>query len=300
MRETADKSPFKIGAVLNAPNTLLEGAIYTFTEKKNDPEGSQLITLKLENGKLTQATNQNGEIITTTDPTKTKNYAVNGIDTGFESAVENYFEKNGNPTELTLRHNPTHGPLGDLMESGLGKIADWTGLENTIAMNRIVAEDMFDRRNIDSATNLFHSQGTIIGKGAMEAYADANQINQTQQFVAVGPAVLEGDWISAVNNLNLNTDRNSKEYLNFAYTHDPKDPVRYLTVPSNAINQAAALFGQKDFNSPIYIPNLFEIPVGLWNLQNMNKHSITNSDYSKFLQPSSEQSSQNPSTAPPR
>ncbi|NCA28968.1 MAG: hypothetical protein EBS92_06855, partial [Proteobacteria bacterium] len=170
------------------------------------------------------------------------------------------------------------------------------------------------------ATNLFHSQGTIIGKGAMEAYADGymkpiqltnpitgeitttytNQINQTQQFVAVGPAVLEGDWISAVNNLNLNTDRNSKEYLNFAYTHDPKDPVRYLTVPSNAINQAAALFGQKDFNSPIYIPNLFEIPVGLWNLQNMNKHSITNSDYSKFLQPSSEQSSQNPSTAPPR
>jgi major membrane immunogen (membrane-anchored lipoprotein) len=144
MREAADKSPFKIGAILNAPNTLLEGAIYTFTEKKNDPEGSQFITLKIEDGKLTKATNENGEVITTTDPTKTKNYAVNGIDTGFESAVENYFEKNGNPTELTLRHNPTHGPLGDLVESGLGKIADWTGLENTIAMNRMVAEDMLD------------------------------------------------------------------------------------------------------------------------------------------------------------
>ncbi len=58
MRQEADKSPFKIGAILNAPNTLLEGAIYTFTEKKNDPEGSQLITLKIEDGKLTQATNR--------------------------------------------------------------------------------------------------------------------------------------------------------------------------------------------------------------------------------------------------
>ena len=166
-------------------------------------------------------------------------------------------------------------------------------------MNRIAKEDMLDRKDIPNAVNLYHSQGTIIAKGAMQIYANENgsdnQINQTQKFVAVGPAVLKSDWENSIGDLGLDISANA------LYRHDNQDPVRYLSAPSNAINQIVGLFGQKNFNSPVYAPNLFEIPIGLSNAYfNMDKHSVTNPTYSMLLQSSSKQNSQNLSTAPPR
>lgn len=97
--------------------------------------------------------------------------------------------------------------------------------------------------------------------------------------------MLKGDWENAVANFGLDIRTSAP------YKHDDEDPVRYLTAPSNAISQSAGTITGNQINSPIYIPNLAEIPIGLWNLQNMNKHSVTNPVYSQFLQPNSEQNS---------
>ena len=208
------------------------------------------------------------------------------------------------------------------MESGLGKIAHWIGQDNAIAMNRIAAEDMLDRKDIQGAVNLYHSQATIIGEGAMQIYANdymkpiqltnpitgettttyTNQINPTQQFVAVGPAVLKEDWKDGVGGLGLNVTKNpnNSNSLNYDYRHDDQDSVRYFAAPSNAVNQVASLVGFKNFNSPIYIPNLITDPlVGLWNLPNIGKHSVTNTLYFEPIN-KAQGTIQNPSTAPPK
>ena len=83
--------------------------------------------------------------------------------------------------------------------------------------------------------------------------------------------------------------------------HDAQDPIRYLTSPSNAVNQVANLFGASNFNSQVYIPNLFDIPVGIWNATfHMDKHDLTNPIYSESLKNSAVSISSNPSTAPPK
>ena len=221
-----------------------------------------------------------GEIIEVDRADLTKNYAVNGIQTDLSKVVENYLNQN---PELTVRHNPTHGFVGDLIESGLGKLASALYVPEVIAMNRYVEGDVFERRDITNAVNLFHSQGTIIGEGAMQLYASSygseNQIDNTQRFVAVGPAVSEVDWRGAVAGLQLNPKDNSD------YRHDQFDPVRYLTAPSNTINQVANLLGKKDFNSPVYIPNLLEIPIGIYHsILHMENHDVKNPYYQAPLQ----------------
>lgn len=290
------------------PNTLLEGAIYTFAEEKNTEGGSRLRITNTETG----------EVIFTDDATAKKYYALNGINNTSQDIIDGYFtNKDGTrPTEIVERENPTHGPLGDLVESGLGKIFHWVGADDAIAMNRIAKDDIHDRKDMKDAVNLYHSQGTIIGKSAMSLYAKdymnpiqhtdpttgqtittyTNQIDQTQKFVAVGPAVLREDWYKTVKILGGDELRKNSDWQ-----HDPKDPVLYLTAPSNTINQTVNLFkSDKNFESPIYIPNLAEIPLGLWNTQHMDKHSVTNPIYSEYLKSSSEKNPQSPSTAPPK
>ena len=252
-----------------------------------------------------------GEIVEVDKADLTQNYAVNGIKTDLNKIVQNYL--NNNP-ELTVRYNPTHGMVGDLLESALGKITTALHVPEVIAMNRYVVDDLHQRKDLIAdengikPINLFHSQGAIIGLGAMQLYGSkymtpivtyqaptegddnwasqggtqaltyANQINQAQRFVAVGPAVLEDDWRGSVKN-SLNLDPK----LNTAWKHDPQDPVLYLSAPSNAINQVANLLGKPNFNSPIYIPNLTEIPMGIYHgILHMESHDVTNPFYQEI------------------
>jgi adhesin HecA-like repeat protein len=291
IREEANKSPLKIGAILNTPNTLLEGAIYTFSEEKDVEGGAQLRIKNLETGKI--------EIIT--DPALAKIYAMNGINNNVQDIIDSYLKETEAET-IVERENPTHGPLGDLVESGLGKIFDWVGLEDVIAMNRIAREDMHARKDIENAINLYHSQGTIIAKGAMQAYSDSylnshmavsgnnsgidvtytNQINPSQKFVAVGPAVSESDWYSTVKALGGNKLRKKADW-----SHDVRDPVRYLASPSNLTQDAANLINP-NIKSPIYVPNLWDTVLGIYHLKDMNNHSVTNDMYQKFIDPTIE------------
>ena len=242
----------------------------------------QLAHTFVENDSKLYFTNtKTGEAVEVDRADLTKNYAVNGIQTDLTKITENYLNKN---PELTVRHNPTHGMVGDLLESGLGKLTDLIGLENAIAMNRYVAEDMNQRKDLTATidpvtgnrivpTNLFHSQGTIIGKSAMDLYAKtyandkSNQIDNSQRMVAVGPAVLKEDWGGAVKGLELSFDKQND------YRHDPLDPVRYATAPSNVVNQVANLSGKENYNSSIYIPNpidpIYAVGLGLADGLNM-------------------------------
>ncbi len=215
--KSLDSLPYGIGALSQQITSPATGLIYTFYE---------------DDSKL-YLTNQEGDKIETLRSDLTKYYNVNGIMTSEEKAELNYLVKTKNK-DLTIRHNPTHGFIGDLIESGLGKIATATGTDNLIAMHRIVANDLYQRRNVDQGVNTFHSQGTIIGAGAMNLYEDKymqpiitynppkagdtdwstkvgtktitynNQINPTQIFNAIGPAVTENTWSDGVKELNLN------------------------------------------------------------------------------------------------
>ena len=163
-REFAEDKLGITGTVLTTPTSAIEGTIFTFLEEKNTEEGSRLRLVNLKTG----------EVEFTNDAAARQFYALNGISNTPQDIVDSYFaNKDGTrPTTLVERENPTHGAFGDLIESGLGKMADWVGLENTIAMNRIAKEDNYDRRNLTGAVNLYLSQGTIIEKGSMQAYSD--------------------------------------------------------------------------------------------------------------------------------
>ena len=54
------------------------------------------------------------------------------------------------------------------IKSGIMKIFNMTGLDDMVAMNRLVANDLEMRKNNKDAKNIFHSQGTIIGTGAFD------------------------------------------------------------------------------------------------------------------------------------
>ena len=290
MRTAGENSPLGIGAILNTPNTLLEGAIYTFSEKKEDAP-------------LVKATYDPNDpwaykLTTITDPAEGKNYVVNGVNTS--QNLDGYFLSKDQSSDLIARYNPTHGLFGDVVESGLTKIFNAAGNPEAIAMNRIVTEDMYGRRNIPGATNTFVSEGTIFGIGAMQLYSKTFQrgvdlngnavsgstaIDSSQRFVAVAPAVMEGDWRGAVENkLNLDPEANA------VWKQDPLDSIRHLTAPNNLINDTAKLFG-RNINSPIYIPNPLStstgIGLGTYDLLNgggiNNPHSISNPLYSKYL-----------------
>ena len=232
------------------------------------------------------------------DVSTTRGYALNGIKTDLATGFTNYNLRND---EVTYRYNPTHGIFGDLMESGIGKIADWFGAENVVEMNNIAAQDIQDRRNVLNAVNLYHSQGTIIGNSAMQIYAEtfqqgidlngnllknadgslagAQTINNTQKFYAVGPAVLEVDWNISVTGLTgLTLEKNVK------YDHDNLDSVRYLTAPSNLVKDIGYIVTLgKNINSPIYLPNPISTVAGVLALPLIEHHDVKNPLYSASL-----------------
>ena len=248
-------TPWKLGYALSAPISLVEGTIFTFFET-NGVNGSQAYRV-----------DEYGHVFATNDLTKTKFYNVNGIMTPEEVAKMNYINKSEND-DLTIRHNPSHGFFGDLVESGIGKATNLIGASELVAMNNIVADDLYQRRDIFDSINTFHSQGTIIGTGAIQLYGESyqyyNPINPNQIFNAVGPAVLEEDWRSVIKS-NLNIKK-----INIGYEHNDKDPVRYLTAPSNLLG----------YQSSVYIPNPIDFAKGILNINNISSHhSVTNDKY---------------------
>ncbi len=252
--------PLGIGYALTTPISLVEGTIFTFFES-NDVNGSQSYRV-----------NNQGQIVATNDVSQTKFYNVNGIMTPEEVAKMNYLNKSKNEN-LTIRHNPSHGFLGDLVESGIGKATNLIGVPELVAMNNIVADDLYQRSHIEGGINTFHSQGTIIGTGAAKIYGkyyqENNPISKTQIFNAVGPAVLEEDWRSVIkDNLNIRDGEG-----NIGYKHNDKDPVRYLAAPSNLLGS----------ESPVYILNPIDIVRGVVNSLNMKYHDVTDKNYIQYF-----------------
>jgi hypothetical protein len=116
-----------------------------------------------------------------------------------------------------------------------------------------------------------------------------SQINSRQINVAVGPARNEGEWRSSVEG-HLGLDYK----LGAIYVHDKDDPVRYGTAPDNLLN-----------SNQYYIPNPMDTLRALYligsdgvniasggtlydaigkDVSNIEKHSITNEKYSRFLE----------------
>ncbi len=187
-----------------------------------------------------------------------------------DTAIVNYLLQEGRD-DLVLRHNPTSGFFGDLIESGLGKTLGRI-VPETSAMAVLVAGDYYQRGGIYDAFNTAHSQGSIITDNAITLYNntyaqgfDLNnnrlprwydpQINQTQTVNAVGPAVSEGRWKELTYSLGKDIKGKSK------FEHKEHDSILPLTSSLNPI----------------------EIAKGLVNLVNIQDHDVKNYEYSYYL-----------------
>lgn len=89
-----------------------------------------------------------------------------------------------------IRDNPTHGFLGDIVKSAFTTIFSSMGREDSIGMNRLVARDIYNRRNIANSVNIFLPEDVKIGYYAIKLYQNKykndleDKIN-TQTFVAI-------------------------------------------------------------------------------------------------------------------
>jgi len=175
-----------------------------------------------------------------------KNYYANGIN-NVEDDLDRYSIDN---PDTVIRYNPTSGVTGDVIECALGKLFNWNGLTAQLgSMNRIVANDLIIRQDNQDSINKFHSQGTIIGTGAMSILSwKGIELDDSQTMKAVGPAVYETMWDYKADQIANNVQ----------YIHDENDGVRNVTAP----------------RSPVYVF------AGLWDLiTNMDKHNVSNPKY---------------------
>jgi len=277
VRTLAEDNLGVIGTVLTQPVSAVEGTLFAFLEQKDKPGGAQLYFAKYtDEWSLTLAN--------TTDPTVRKNYLGDGMLVE-ESWLSSRFGSQLQGKEMVVRQNPSHGFLGDLIESGLQKTANEVGIPSVIAMNRITLEDTHARRNIVNAINNFYSQGTLSGEGAMMMYADKylsaasgnlaeNQINNTQKFVALAPATTKASWISNVENIGLNTNIEEGN-LNYGYSLDDRDPVQKLTNFSNPVNMARGIYLVVQDVGNLLMGNTYDL--------NFNHHNLSNPFYKKSL-----------------
>ena len=162
---------------------------------------------------------KDGNEVSAEDLTKTQTYIVNGILNSRQDA-ENTSK---NYENVIVRYNPSYGFAGDLFEAAMGKL--FGGFETTagwVSLNQTVAGDLEARKDMNNANNIFHSQGTIIGRGA-GTILNGNRIsvNNNQSFIAVGPAVSMEDWYKT---WILKAPR-----TNIDYNYNIGDPVRFLT-----------------------------------------------------------------------
>ena len=277
VRTLAEDNLGVIGTVLTQPVSAVEGTLFAFLEQKDKPGGAQLYFAKYtDEWSLTLAN--------TTDPTVRKNYLGDGMLVE-ESWLSSRFGSQLQGKEMIVRQNPSHGFLGDLIESGLQKTANEVGIPSVIAINRITLEDTHARRNIVNATNIFYSQGTLSGEGAMMMYVDKylsassgnlaeNQINNTQKFVALAPATTEESWIANVKSLGLNVENKNKDF-NFIYKHDQRDPVQYLTNFSSLTQVGHGIY--------LVAQDVGNLLTGNFNDLNFDHHNLNNPVYKKHL-----------------
>ena len=161
---------------------------------------------------------KDGKEVSTEDLTRTQTYIVNGIMNSRQDA-ENTSK---NYENVIVRYNPSYGIAGDLFEAAMGKL--FGGFETTagwVALNQTVAGDLETRKDMNNANNIFHSQGTIIGRGA-GTIIDKNdvEINSSQSFIAVGPAVSMKDWYSTYNGYDTGYDYISGDIVRIFTTLD--------------------------------------------------------------------------------
>ena len=252
--ELIGSAPIVGGLIRNTVTSPVEGLIDYFYE--ND---SKLYTK-----------DKNSNIVEVAKANLKSNYAINGIMVDQETAFANYLEGPGKD-DLVLRHNPTSGFLGDLIESALDKTLGRIFPE-TSAMARLEATDYYYRGNIPDASNTAHSQGTIITDNAVRLFNDTyalgfdldgnrlpkwydSTINQTQSVNAVGPAVSEVGWRNSVTmSLGL-------EDKNINFEHKEHDSVLNLTSSFNPIT----------------------IAKGLLDLIHISDHDVRNYEYSYYL-----------------
>ncbi|MDR0675856.1 MAG: hemagglutinin repeat-containing protein, partial [Elusimicrobiota bacterium] len=161
----------------------------------------------------------------TDDAKSAKDYYVNGIMNKREDVDVVSTEK-----DAVVRYNPTSGFLGDLLESGLGKIFNGNGITAYLgSMNRIVAGDLAQRSDMEGVNNSFHSQGTIIGVGAMNILSSQGvTLDSSQIMWAVGPAVAKSTWENTANEVLVDG--------NIRYYQTPGDYVRIVTTPTEILS----------------------------------------------------------------
>ena len=226
---------------------------------------------------------RNGNIVSATSAT---NYLVNGVMNDKEGVMATLNEKG---VDAVVRHNPTSGALGDLIESGLGKTLGRV-LPGTNKVATLVAGDLYERKDMIDVNNVFHSQGSIIGDNAMRYYNDIYDVNgsgtihDTQRFIAVGPAVGKNIWHNTTSsNIDRKKDRTS------LYVLDPRDPVEFLTSPGNLLNDVTNPIQQKLFGSqnnlPYILPNPVDTAKGIYKgVTSPSAHIMTNELYLKYIQ----------------
>jgi len=103
---------------------------------------------------------------------KDERIGVNGILNDMDLAAKNIAEQTGglnNDEGGVLGYNPTHGALGDLLESGFDKLFDSFGVRSGTArdVNRFL-EQVSQERGIESLTVAGHSQGGLLLKRGLE------------------------------------------------------------------------------------------------------------------------------------
>lgn len=249
-RETLEKIP-GTGLIVSQPFSVVEGFFDYFVE--NDSY------ILIDGKKIYNPTEEQIR--------QAKNYYVNGINND-----EKYIEAHSKDhPDQVVRYNPTSGVSGDLVESTLGKLFNWNGLTAQLgSMNRVIANDLTIRKDFRITENKFHSQGTIIGTGALNILNWNNvELDRTQIIRAVGPAVYETEWNKSASKVTIPTTFViSKDsplgksgdvlYKNIKYDHDDQDGVRDVISPRTHVH-------------------LFK---GIYNLiTNMNKHNVSNPKY---------------------
>lgn len=140
------------------------------------------------------------------------------------------------------------------IKSGIMKVFNTIGLDDMIAMNRLVAKDLEMRKDNKDSVNTFHSQGTINGTGAMNILAKNDiKLNDTQSLNAKGPAVYNRTWDNTASQvLDRKTyvaaddgglgKKGDVLHSNITYSHNEKDPVRYLTAPRTPLDIFIGLY----------------------------------------------------------
>jgi len=149
------------------------------------------------------------------------NWYINGINTT-RATAQRIADQHG----YAVFYNPTHGPIADLVESGMQKFFGGSSISRQLAgyISEVSASGQ--------AINLiFHSQGTIIGANALQMVT--TKLAEGSAVTNIGPAVTQGTALSSFVKAGGSPE-------NFSYVANSADPV-YAT--TGTINPFAMIYG---------------------------------------------------------